>query len=202
MLQLIGLAWVIGIACVGIRSSSFPIDLLTAMPSAMVLLVLCCAVAQYLLQARISSIYWKCLNVGVAGVLSFALGLIYADTQMQQRLQWREQKPEFTEVVVYVRQLNQLNDNGISQAVEVLNRHPQTVTWLATLAQTQVDHGQNLELGHYYKLSGKIRPAHSYATAGAFDVERWYLQQNIMSGFRVEQVQPIQSEQIYAIGFT
>ena len=202
MLQLMGLAWVIGIACVGIRSSSFPIYLLTAMPSAMVLLVLCCAVAQYLLQARISSIYWKCLNFGVAGVLSFALGLIYADTQMQQRLQWREKKPEFTEVVVYVRQLNQLNDNGISQAVEVLNRHPQTVTWLATLAQTQVDHGQNLELGHYYKLSGKIRPAHSYATAGAFDVERWYLQQNIMSSFRVEQVQPIPSEQIYAMGFT
>ena len=162
MLQLMGLAWVIGIACVGIRSSSFPIHSLTSMPSAMVLLILCSIVVQYLLQARLSSIYWKCLNVGVAGVLSLVFGLIYADTQMQQRLQWRELQPEFAEVVVYVRQLNQLNDNSISQRVEVLNRHPQTVTWLATLAQTQVDQEQNLELGHYYKLSGKIRPAHTF----------------------------------------
>ena len=127
MLQLMGLTWVIGIACVGIRSSSFPIHLLTAMPSAMVLLILCCVIAQYLLQVRLSSIYWKCLNVSVAGVLSYALGLIYADTQMQQRLQWRELNTEFTEVVVYVRELNQLNDNGISQKIEVLSRHTQTV---------------------------------------------------------------------------
>ena len=157
MLQLMGLAWVIGIACVGIRSSSFPIHSLTSMPSAMVLLILCSIVVQYLLQARLSSIYWKCLNVGVAGVLSLVFGLIYADTQMQQRLQWRELQPEFAEVVVYVRQLNQLNDNSISQRVEVLNRHPQTVTWLATLAQTQVDQGPQ-DQGCRCQMSALARP--------------------------------------------
>ncbi len=29
-----------------------------------------------------------------------------------------------------------------------------------------------------------IRPAHSYAVQGVFDVEQWYLQRNLMSGFK------------------
>lgn len=28
-----------------------------------------------------------------------------------------------------------------------------------------------LELGHYYRMQGQTRPAHSYATQGAFDQE-------------------------------
>ena len=115
-------------------------------------------------------------------------------------MQWRELQRDTTEVIVYVGQLNQLKDNSVSQPVEVLNRHPQTVTWLATLAQNSVL--PDLELGQYYKLSGTVYPAHSYATAGVFDVEQWYLQQNIMGNFRVTHVQSISAEQIYSMGLS
>ncbi|WP_419224793.1 ComEC/Rec2 family competence protein [Acinetobacter sp. A2] len=114
-------------------------------------------------------------------------------------MQWRELQRDTAEVIVYVRQLNQLKDNNVSQPIEVLNRHTQTVTWLA-LAQNSVL--PDLELGQYYKLSGTVYPAHSYATAGVFDVEQWYLQQNIMGNFWVTHVQPISAQHIYSMGLS
>ena len=200
MLQLIGLAWVIGIACVGIRSAFFPFEALSALPKVVVLLLVVGVVVQLYIQQRLASVYCKCLNGFLLSLLSVVLGWLYAESQLQQRLVLRELQRDTVEILVYVRQINQLHENRISQAVDVLNRHPKTVTWLANLSGQDVSH--NLELGRYYKLSGTIYPAHRYATAGTFDVERWYLQQNIMSSFRVEQIKPISSEQIYAMGFT
>lgn len=52
------------------------------------------------------------------------------------------------------------------------------------------------ELGHYYQVVGSIKPAHSYAVDGVFDVEKWLLQQNIMGTVSVRSVQPIAVEQI------
>ena len=89
----------------------------------------------------LSAAFW--LSYGAC----FILGWLYADSQLQQRMQWREVQRDTAEVIVYVRQLNQLKDNSVSQPVEVLNRHPQTVTWLATLAQNSVL--PHLELGRY-----------------------------------------------------
>ena len=46
------------------------------------------------------------------------------------------------------------------------------MNWLLYLKsnnQNLLKNNQNLELGHYYRISGKTRPAHSYATPGAFD---------------------------------
>src|SRR5690606_41638449 len=59
---------------------------------------------------------------------------------------------------------------------------------------------QTLELGHYYLLQGQIRPNHSYATPGAFDAEKWALQQNVMAGFRIKHIQEMQPKQLYALG--
>lgn len=200
MLQFIGLAWVMGIACVGIRTSFFPFDTLNALPRVLVFIFILCIGLQVYVQQRLPSVYWKLLNGVLASLLCFILGWLYADSQLQQRMQWRELQRDTAEVIVYVRQLNQLKDNSVSQPVEVLNRHPQTVTWLATLAQNSVL--PDLELGRYYKFSGTVYPAHSYATAGVFDVEQWYLQQNIMGNFRVTHVQPISAEQIYSMGLS
>lgn len=58
-----------------------------------------------------------------------------------------------------------------------------------------------LQLGHYYRISGKTRPAHSYAVSGAFDQEQWFIQRNIMSGFSVRHIEPLNSNEIYRLGY-
>ena len=58
-----------------------------------------------------------------------------------------------------------------------------------------------LKLGHYYRISGKTKPAHSYAVAGVFDQEQWFIQRNIMSGFSVQHIEPLSSDEIYQLGY-
>ena len=67
--------------------------------------------------------------------------------------------------------------------------------------QNLLKNNQNLELGHYYRISGKTRPAHSYATPGAFDQEKWFIQRNIMSGFNVRYIEPLSLDEIYRLGY-
>lgn len=59
-----------------------------------------------------------------------------------------------------------------------------------------------MQLGKYYRVTGQIRPNHHYATSGAFDAEKWLLQQNIMSGFKVETVTALSEKEIETLGFT
>lgn len=59
-----------------------------------------------------------------------------------------------------------------------------------------------LQLGQYYRLTGTLRPNHSYANAGGFDSEQWMLQQNLMAGFKIEQVELLTSAQIQQLGFS
>lgn len=67
--------------------------------------------------------------------------------------------------------------------------------------QSMLKSNQELQLGHYYRLSGKTKPAHSYATAGAFDQEKWFIQRNIMSGFIVQYIEPLSLDEIYRLGY-
>ena len=58
-------------------------------------------------------------------------------------------------------------DNKVQQTAQVLNFSKEPVNWLLYLKsnnQNLLKNNQNLELGHYYRISGKTRPAHSYAT--------------------------------------
>lgn len=59
-----------------------------------------------------------------------------------------------------------------------------------------------LQLGQYYRLTGSIRPNHSYANQGGFDSEQWMLQQNLMAGFTIKTVEPLSIEQVKQLGFT
>ena len=93
--------------------------------------------------------------------------------------------------------MNQIQSNRIKQPVTVLNYRKQPVKWLAYL---QPSSNQSLELGKYYRLRGQILPAHSYAIAGAFDQEKWFLQQNIMAAFQVQAVEELTEQALYAAG--
>ena len=197
MIQLMCLGWVIGIACMG---KTFLI-LQSLMLPCIALFILSLFLKLTVLKP-VHSLWFKFLQFCIGFSLGISLGYNYAEHQLNDRLQFREKQAEHVEVVAYVKNLNELGESSIQQKIQVLNRHAQVVQWQVWLKNEIDTHQQPvLELGQYYRLQGKLLPAHSYATQGVFDQEQWYLQQNIMSGFKVTSVQKLPEQDISALGY-
>ena len=197
MMQLICVGWVIGIATMG---KTFPILQSLLIPS--VALFILVVLLKWTVLKHVHSLYFKCLQLCIGFSFGMTLGYSYAYHQLTDRLQFREQQTEQVEVIVYVKNLNEWGDQSIQQKIQVLNQHAEVVQWQAFL-KTEIDSTQqtSLELGQYYRLQGNTRPAHSYATQGSFDQEQWYIQQNIMSGFKVSAVEKLSEQDIYTLGY-
>ncbi|MGA6136204.1 DNA internalization-related competence protein ComEC/Rec2 [Acinetobacter dispersus] len=199
MLKIILLGWITGIAFMGL-------DLPFVATTWWMWLVLAIAVLAYgFYDRRLYSnnpIYKALILISVGWAL-FCTGFDYADTALEQRLKLREVKAQPFEAVVYIKKLDELSDEGQKQIAEVLNRHEQPVDWFLYLSKEkkQAIQEQILELGHYYRIEGVIKPAHSYAVAGAFDQEKWFLQQKVMSAFSVRHIQPLSRDEIYRLGY-
>ncbi|RZG86701.1 DNA internalization-related competence protein ComEC/Rec2 [Acinetobacter venetianus] len=133
----------------------------------------------------------------------FCAGYHFADQALQQRLQFRETQTQPFEAIVYIKKIDELSDNGHKQIAEVLNRYDQPVNWFLYLKQNkdQFDLSSSLKLGRYYKVYGTIKPAHSYAVSGAFDQEKWFLQQNVMSAFSVKHIELLSDDEVYKLGY-
>ena len=175
MIQLICLGWVIGIATMG---KTFPI--LQSLLSPCIALFILSWFLKLTVLKQVHSLWFKFLQLCIGFSLGVTLGYNYADYQLTDRLQFREKRPEQIEVVVHVKKLNEWGAQSIQQKIQVLNRHAEVVQWQGFLKnEINSDPRSGLELGQYYRLQGKILPAHSYATHGVFDQEQWYLQQNI-----------------------
>ena len=197
MIQLMCLGWVIGIASMG---KTFPI-LQSLMLPCIALFILSLLLKLTVLKP-VHSLWFKFLQLCIGFSLGITLGYNYAQHQLDDRLQFREKQTEHVEVVAYVKNINELGESSIQQKIQVLNRHAQVVQWQTFLKnEINAHHQPVLELGQYYRLQGKLLPAHSYATQGVFDQEQWYLQQNIMSGFKVTSVQKLPEQDISALGY-
>ncbi|MHA3982615.1 DNA internalization-related competence protein ComEC/Rec2 [Acinetobacter venetianus] len=133
----------------------------------------------------------------------FCAGYHFADQALQQCLQFRETQTQPFEAIVYIKKIDELSDNGHKQIAEVLNRYDQPVNWFLYLKKNkdQFDLSSSLKLGRYYKVYGTIKPAHSYAVSGAFDQEKWFLQQNVMSAFSVKQIELLSDDEVYKLGY-
>ncbi len=148
------------------------------------------------------SIWHKLLLLVISSWALFCTGFYYADSALEQRLSLREVEAQPFEAIVYIKKIDELTEEGPKQTAEVLNRHAQPVDWLLYLNQSNDQFTQqHLRLGHYYRLHGTIKPAHSYAVAGAFDQEKWFLQQNIMSAYRVRHIQLLSQDEIDRLGY-
>jgi competence protein ComEC len=197
MIQLICVGWVIGIASMG---KTFPI--LQALMLPCIALFFLSLLLKLTILKQAHSLWFKFLQLCIGFSLGITLGYSYAYHQLNDRLQFREKQAEPVEVVVHVKNINQLGDQTIQQKIQVLNRHAEVVQWQAFLKhEIDAHHQPVLELGQYYRLQGKLLPAHSYATQGVFDQEQWYVQQNIMSGFKVISVQKLSEQDISALGY-
>ncbi len=197
MIQIICIGWVLGIATMG---KAIPLLQSLWMPCIGLFILSCCLKLTVFKQVHALSL--KVLQLCTGLGLGIALGYHYADQQLNERLLFREKQPEAVQVIAYIKHINELGDQTIQQKIQVLNRHTQVVQWQAFLKNAEDSSSSaELELGHYYRLQGQILPAHSYATEGAFDQEQWYIQQNIMSGFKVSSIQQLTEQEVYALGY-
>ncbi|MDN5511420.1 DNA internalization-related competence protein ComEC/Rec2 [Acinetobacter sp.] len=197
MIQMICIGWVLGIATMG---KTFPLLQLWLVPS--IALFILTLLLKLTVLKHVQRLYFEFLQLCIAFCLGITLGYHYAELQLNERLQFREQQPEVAEVIGYVKNLNELGDHSIQQKIQILNRHTEVVQWQAFLKNAaDADSSSVLELGQYYRLHGQILPAHSYATEGAFDQEQWYIQQNIMSGFRVSAIEKLSQQQVAALSY-
>ena len=197
MIQLICVGWVIGIASMG---KTFPIVQSLMLPC--IALFFLCLLLKLTVLKPVHSLWWKFLQLCIGLSLGITLGYNYAQHQLDDRLQLRERQTDQVEVVAYVKNINEWGESSIQQKIQVLNRHAKVVQWQAWLKnEINAHHQPVLELGQYYRLQGKLLPAHSYATQGVFDQEQWYLQQNIMSGFKVTSVHKLSEQDISALGY-
>ncbi|MGE8648616.1 MAG: DNA internalization-related competence protein ComEC/Rec2 [Acinetobacter sp.] len=204
MLQWLCLGWILGLACMGKNFLNIQLNSV---------IVIFLAVLCYLCSSKCNAVLKKPLHkgslVGICILIGIFLGHGYANQQLSQRLLNVEHEVQQKDIIVYVKRLNKLGDQSIQQPLEVLNLNGRTVTWMGFLSvkppntsQLSVNHENlnTLKLGHYYRLQGQVRPNHSYATPGAFDVEKWALQQNVMAGFRIKQIEQLDSANVSTLG--
>ncbi|MDU6159070.1 MAG: ComEC/Rec2 family competence protein, partial [Acinetobacter sp.] len=140
----------------------------------------------------------------VCAISFFTIGHQYAQHTLNQRLELRQMQPKTLDIVVYVDHISEEKEDKTQQPVQVLGQSLHPVNWLLYLKNQKVISAVDepkLKLGHYYRISGKTKPAHSYAVAGVFDQEKWFIQRNIMSGFSVQHIEPLSSDEIYQLGY-
>ncbi|WP_151964199.1 DNA internalization-related competence protein ComEC/Rec2 [Acinetobacter oleivorans] len=200
MLKLILLGWVVGIAFMGID-----LPLITQYGwIGKVLLFICLIFYIFKRHLVVNRPILKGVYYLICGLSLFVIGHLYAQHALNERLQLREMQPESLDIVVYIDRISEEKEDKIQQLAQVLGRSSHVVNWLLYLKnenESELIEGPKLQLGHYYRISGKTRPAHSYAVSGAFDQEQWFIQRNIMSGFSVQHIEPLNSNEIYRLGY-
>ncbi len=200
MFKIILLGWVGGIALMGI---DFPL-IMQYEKVGEALLLLAFIFYLYKRSVFVSRPFLKAMYSLLCAASLFVVGYQYAENALVERLQQREMDSKNLDIIVYINQLSEEKDNKVQQNAQVLNLSKDPVNWLLYLKndnQSMLKSNQELQLCHYYRLSGKTKPAHSYATAGAFDQEKWFIQRNIMSGFIVQYIEPLSLDEIYRLGY-
>ena len=134
----------------------------------------------------------------------FFAGHFYANTQLDQRLAKRVMHIEQVDAIIYISQISQwvLDDPSgakIRQKAVVLNQAHSPMLWTLNIKE-ELPYA-NMLPGHYYQVSGKVRPAHSYAVPGVFDAEKWMLQDNVMATLQVKTIQPVTANEVSNLGY-
>lgn len=200
MLQWLCFGWILGLMTMQWGNTEYQVSAGAACFSMLVWLLI-----YRLFLARFHQITPRFFLISLSIGMSFLLGQGFANQSMERRLQQVEKELKHQDIVVYIAKLNKISTQSIQQPLQVLQPDGRVVQWLGSLKHAGVGQvsaaSEALQLGHYYRLSGEVRPAHAYATPGAFDIEKWYLEQNLMAGFRIQQIQALTEQEVYALGF-
>ena len=126
-------------------------------------------------------------------LIGVVLGIIYANWHLNHALQARLIEPTETTALVKVIGISDGLDEQWRQVVEVVNPENQQKTSASKksarwLLYAQVDWKNqkkatppDMQAGQVWQVTVKLKPAHSNASFGAFDVEKWLLQQHIVA---------------------
>ncbi|MBK0063646.1 MULTISPECIES: DNA internalization-related competence protein ComEC/Rec2 [unclassified Acinetobacter] len=201
MLKIILLGWIIGIAMMGYSFQNLTPIIYYFIPFVLMLWGI-----YFLKKATWSeNISAKTILTISSTFLMWLLGYLYADYALLERLKQKEITSTASSEVIYIREMGQSTDHGIKQPVEILSQGRPSVVWLVyiddRLLESIAIKNNSLELGQYYQVKGIIKPVHGYANAGGFDQEKWFIQQNWMSGFHVQQIQSLSTQDVYRLGF-
>ena len=200
MLQWFCVGWIVGIAGMGTTFWNPHLAM-----GWIILLFMIWQLIQPVLFNRPERIPLKGLQLFANLMLGLLLGFSYANIQLDERLAFIEQDSRQGEFIVYVPQISQLKQQRIQQKVEVLSPNKAIqyfmVYWPRSSEQYPDGSPEPIP-GQYYRIKGQIKPSQSYVTSGAFDQEKWNLQQNIHANLSAKEVEQLTAQQIYTLGFT
>lgn len=185
------IAWIAGIAQIGVSESTTVFIYLLFF----VLCMLGLELALWLKWFKFNH-YCRALILLLSIWAIFLFGQAYANRYLSQQLQYRETQASTATVLIFVDHIaekTQQESNKWQQRVWVLDRQPQAVRWRMRYpvhSQTQ------LQLGHYYRVTGRIVPHQGYAVAHVFNQELWLLQQQYKASFEVELLQTVTAEEV------
>ncbi len=168
MIQMICAGWIFGISFLGKNIENY-----LQLSSISFYLLIALLIFLFVVHLRIKAIVLRLLNAVFAFFIACIIGLNYSNDQLMERLKYRVQQSNEVEIIVAVNSINQLKPETIQQQLVVLNQFEKTVLWNSSL---KIEQHEPLKIGQYYRLQGKVSPIHSYATAGVFDIEQWYVQ--------------------------
>ena len=197
MLQWFCMGWIIGISLMGSHAWNLHIS---------TWLVLVIFVLWQKLQSNfipdVKQLFPLTLQLILNVLIGIVLGFGYATTQLDERLALIQHEQYEAELIVYLPEISQLKEQKLQQTIQVLNLSSQAQYFSASIS-TQILQEQQLKLepGQYYRMWGRVKPSQSYATPGAFDIEKWNIQQNLHASFDVKQLEYLTEQQVASLGF-
>lgn len=135
--------------------------------------------------------------------LACMVGTGYAHWQLNHALQQRLSQPlEQTALVRVVGISNAVGDDWrqVVEPVALDNQSQSPARWLLYAAfdwnKQQSVAPPDMQPGQLWQVRVRLKPAHSLASPGAFDVEKWLLQQHIAATGTIYSAQPLTLQQI------
>ncbi|AMW80343.1 competence protein [Acinetobacter sp. TGL-Y2] len=136
------------------------------------------------------------------GLSTFYMGQYFAQNALDQRLAQRIMARADVSAVVYIDRLDESNSSDANS----LTKQRATIIKAGAVPYDVILYlkpemqSEFLKLGHYYQLTGVIKPAHSYAVKSVFDQEKWLLQHNIMGTVQVQSLQVVSAFEVQELG--
>ncbi|MCB8767320.1 DNA internalization-related competence protein ComEC/Rec2 [Acinetobacter soli] len=201
MLKLIFLGWIAGIATMGhIFDPISAVTLGIAIGLYFLFLLIYLRVAQQFNSSKLLG--------GLLGIfsvcLSFSCGVYYADQALTTRLEHRVTTSSVDSYIIYINRMGEQSQNGIRQPAQILNENDAPIHWVLSIDETVIPAdtmAHSLAVGQYYRAVIQRQPVHGYAIQGAFDVEKWFVQQNWQGRGKVVQLEILSSEQALREGY-
>jgi competence protein ComEC len=198
MTRLLSLAWIVGIASIGLKHN---VLLDVALVVWCVLLVLCVTVYLVLwYQQRLQ--HWVFCRAAVLILATLAMlgsASHYVDAQLQSALAVQVRHSQQIDGIVYIKKMTQGRAGQRQQLAQLLLPEHGGSIRIVIYPPAQESSDFEWQLGQYYQVSLALSPLGEQVNSGGFDVQAWWLAQHIHGSARLLSRQALQPQQLQAI---